>query len=198
MITVKLYGNLGKEFGKIHNYKIKSPNEAIRALCANFSGFEKHLLDDKYIGYKIYVDNEDRSDIEELSYPADTTIKIVPVLQGAGGNNIGRIVLGAALITAAILLSPYTGGTTLGLIAQIGVTAMTAIGTSLVLSGISGLLYSPSSKPVQSIDSQNQITSTYFNGPINLAAQGNPVPLVYGRMRVGSQVISAGLLTYKE
>lgn len=32
-----------------------------------------------------------------------------------------------------------------------------------------------------------------FNGPVNTAEQGQPVPIIVGRMRVGSVVISAGL-----
>ncbi len=37
------------------------------------------------------------------------------------------------------------------------------------------------------------LPSYTFNGPINTTAQGNPVPLGYGRMIVGSAVISAGI-----
>ena len=32
-----------------------------------------------------------------------------------------------------------------------------------------------------------------FDGPLNTTAQGNPVPLAYGKILAGSQVISAGL-----
>jgi predicted phage tail protein len=35
--------------------------------------------------------------------------------------------------------------------------------------------------------------SYVFNGAVNTQAQGNPVPLLYGRMIVGSAVISAGI-----
>ena len=33
-----------------------------------------------------------------------------------------------------------------------------------------------------------------FDGPVNTAAQGNPVPVCYGRLIVGSQVVSAGMM----
>ena len=32
-----------------------------------------------------------------------------------------------------------------------------------------------------------------FNGPVNTTAQGNPVPVIYGEMIVGSATISAGI-----
>ena len=35
--------------------------------------------------------------------------------------------------------------------------------------------------------------STYFDGAVNTMAQGHPVPLGYGKLMVGSAVISAGL-----
>ncbi|MCS6474475.1 tail assembly protein, partial [Burkholderia thailandensis] len=38
-------------------------------------------------------------------------------------------------------------------------------------------------------------TSYYFNGPVNSAAQGEPLPLVYGEMIVGSKVVSSGIYT---
>ena len=36
-------------------------------------------------------------------------------------------------------------------------------------------------------------TRYHFNGVVNTTAQGNPVPLGYGRMIVGSAVVSAGI-----
>jgi len=39
-----------------------------------------------------------------------------------------------------------------------------------------------------------QVASSYvFNGAVNTTAQGHPVPVGYGRMIVGSAVISAGI-----
>ncbi len=38
-----------------------------------------------------------------------------------------------------------------------------------------------------------QKTSHLFDRPINVTEQGGPVPLVYGRFRVGSTIVSAGI-----
>lgn len=221
MKTVKLYGHLGKQFGKIHKYDVRTPAEAIRALRANYKDFDKAILNEKYAGYKVIVGNENRSATEQLYYPADDTIKIVPIVLGAGGGggNWGMIALGVVLIAAAIITFQYefipagaavAGGTGTAAVAAEGATislaayssvaayaaqAALVVGASLVMSGISNLLYSPTTPAAR--DAENQITSTYFNGAVNLTTQGNPVPLAYGQLRVGSQVISAGLLTYK-
>ncbi|HCW20974.1 MAG TPA: phage tail protein, partial [Achromobacter sp.] len=42
-------------------------------------------------------------------------------------------------------------------------------------------------------DSPDNGASYNFNGPVNTSAQGIPVPVLYGRMIVGSAVISAGI-----
>lgn len=210
MKTVKLYGHLGKQFGKVHIYDVRTPVEAIRALKANFKGFESALLDNKYAGYKIIIGNEDRSTTEQLYYPADDTIKIIPVVAGAGGDggSIGMIIVGVVLVAAAIITQQYyvlpaiaeatAAGTTVATavtVAGYAATAAMVVGASLVMTGVSNLLYSPNTPA--SRDAEEQITSTYFNGAVNLTTQGNPVPLAYGKIRVGSQVVSAGLLTYK-
>lgn len=225
MRTVKLYGHLGKQFGKLHAYEIRTPAEAIKALRANYPGFDKALLDDNYIGYKVLVGKDNRSETEKLMYPADGEIKIIPIIKGAGGNgsNWGMIALGVVLVAVAIA-APYlaaayapavagagagtAGAAAGGAAGAAGAAAGTAatvanvvnavgmaVGMSLMMSGIAGLLFSPSAPTA--MDAEEQITSTYFNGSVNLTTQGNPVPLIYGKLRVGSQVVSAGLLTYK-
>jgi predicted phage tail protein len=91
-------------------------------------------------------------------------------------------------------------------------TVTSAIGAALILSGTSQLL-SPAisdapgtfgsiegANRFASIDSRNNEpadnrTSYIFNGAVNVTAQGAPVPICYGRMRVGSVVISAGVTT---
>lgn len=42
-------------------------------------------------------------------------------------------------------------------------------------------------------EANNQAPSFLFNGPTNSSTQGFPVPVVIGRCRVGSVVVSAGL-----
>ena len=68
----------------------------------------------------------------------------------------------------------------------------------MVLGGVVQLL-----SPQQSYDSASSVSpenkpSYNFNGPVNTTAQGHPVPLCYGRMIVGSAVISAGLETRQQ
>lgn len=54
-------------------------------------------------------------------------------------------------------------------------------------------LISPQMKGLSAKDSAENKPSYNFNGAVNTTAQGNPVPLGYGRMIIGSAVISAGI-----
>jgi len=182
MITVLLYGHLAKKFGKYHKYDIRTPKDAIAALRANYKDFAATVVSEKIPGYRVIVDNEGR-DIEGMQYPAQKTIKIVPVVSGAR-NGIGQIIAGVVLIAVA-WWNPYGWG-------ALATQAVGSIGTSLVLGGISQML-APSPTSPGTPEAADRKQSYGFDGAVNTTAQGNPVPLCYGKMIVGSQVISAGL-----
>lgn len=214
MKTVKLYGHLGKKFGKVHKFDVSTPAEAVRALKANFPDFTAHVLKYNKPGYKVLIGSENRSDPELIQYPAENDIKIIPVIQGSGGD-WGMVIVGVVLIAAAVA-TPYLAaayleagiavgaggiagavetGLAIATVADIAATGLMAVGTALTLGGVSSLLFSPSTPTAVQSSAADQISSTHFNGAINLSQQGNPVPLAYGRVRVGSQVVSASIIT---
>ena len=222
MKRVILRGELGKLFGRVHSFDLNTPAEAIRALCANFEGFQQELCaaGQRGIGYMVQIGKDAMESLDDIDNPTGRmeAISITPVLQGAGGG-AGKIFAGIGLIAAAIVLGPIgaaiglTGGATFA--AGTGVaTAIGFIGASLVLSGTAQLLSptisdnpgtfgatSPTRQRARDsfTPENNEIAdnraSYIFNGAVNLTAQGNPVPLLYGRMRAGSVVVSAGLST---
>ena len=66
------------------------------------------------------------------------------------------------------------------------------IGASLVLGGISQLLV-PVPKVSGPQERPENKPSYLFNGAVNTTEQGQPIPLLYGELIVGSAVVSAGL-----
>lgn len=210
---VKVYGPLAKFVGqRSFLAEINSAGEAVRMLLANFPGLQRHMADQHY---KVIVDGYE-SALEEIHYPASQTIKIVPVLGGAGGP-VGRIITGVALVAGALLLGPSAaiGGAGLfgatfgaGIIGGVAATAIGGIGVALALGGVAQLL-SPTPQLAQigpaSVNpgaGRNTTTegteldpqeSYSFSGIQNVSRQGVPVPLVYGETIVGSVVISAGI-----
>lgn len=180
--TVLLYGFLRKQFGKRHEFDLDRPAQAISALRANYPGFAAALTGHA-AGYRVVLDDEPVSAEERLLYPFTVRrMKIVPVIAGASG--VGRILTGIALIA----LAPLTGGTSLAFLG----TALTGIGTSLVLGGISELLFKPPKNDGPK-EAAEDTPSYVFNGPVNTLAQGQCVPVLYGRMIVGGATVSLGL-----
>ena len=210
---VRLYGPLAKFIGQRKFLaEISSAGEAIRMLLANFPGLERHMADQHY---KVIVDNYE-TDLDEIHYPASQVIKIVPVLGGAGGG-VGKILAGVALVAAAIVLGPASGGflglgmglsgAGMGIVGSSVAILAGTIGTSLILGGVAQLL-SPTPQlgqigpASQSLGGRNTTTegtemdpqeSYSFSGIQNTSRQGTPVPVVYGETIVGSVVISAGI-----
>lgn len=193
MITVRLYGHLGRQFGRQHRLDVRSPREAVRALCANFPGFRAHMLRHSEPGYHVRVGSEFR-DETGFAYPAAEEIRIIPAVGGAGA--VGRVILGATIMyltmgQGAPLLSWAIGTGSSAIIT--GVAAAGNVGMALVMGGVGSLLF-PAPKP-QSVESPDNKPSYSFDGPVNTVSQGNPVPICYGRLIVGSQIVSAGLET---
>jgi predicted phage tail protein len=214
MREVRLYGALAKFVGERRFVaEISSAGEAIRMLLANFPGLEQHMAERHY---KVIVDNYE-SDLDQLNYPASQTIKIVPALGGAG-SSVGKILTGVALVAAAIVLGPVSGGfmglgmglsgAGMGIVGGSVAVLAGTIGTSLILGGVAQLLsptpqigdFGPAS--LNGGRGRNQTTqateldpqeSYSFSGIQNTSRQGTPVPVVYGETIVGSVVISAGI-----
>ena len=175
MREIRLYGELGKKFGKSFHLDVRNTREAITALKAVVKGFSQYLQQHSAEGFHIFIDKQD-IDKTELDYPVGTreVIKIVPVVGGSGG--LFKVIIGIALVVA------------------LWNTAYVAIGWSLIAGGISEILFAPPvpNSPTQQEQVENK-PSYVFDGPVNTTAQGHCVPVAYGRLRVGSQVISAGL-----
>jgi predicted phage tail protein len=198
MKTIVLHGQLGKEFGKKHKMDVKTAAEAVRALIANFPAIERFLLERKEFGYRVKVGREVVKKADDLANPiGGGTISFTPVIVGAGGS-FGQILLGAAIIGAAF----FTGGASLaasGFLAG-GITTTffggiaLAFGASLIVGGVTSML-APKPKTMEPGNRPENKPSYNFNGPVNTIAQGNPVPVGYGRMIVGGAVISAGITT---
>jgi predicted phage tail protein len=117
----------------------------------------------------------------------DTEVRITPVVAGAKNGGLFQIVLGAALI--AISLIPAVAAFSAPLAA-----GMLSAGIGLAVGGVAQLLTkTPSTSASSSAD--NGTANNYFSSLENVVGQGQPVPLLYGRLRVGSHVISQGINT---
>ena len=210
MKVVKVYGALRKRLGQCRfEFDVTTPAQAIKALCVNFPGLEKWLIDSEKdgVGYRVAVSKEKATEenVAPLLLPfSDREVfSITPVVAGAGRGTTA-ILLGTALIATALI----SGGATLGLTgftasasasAFAGAAAAAAgnLGIGLVLTGVAQVL-SPQPSLDSTIDEAVQLESFSFSNVVNTSRQGLPVPIAYGRVFVGSAVISSNLDVVQE
>jgi len=212
MKVVKVYGALRKYLGQCRfQFEADTPAQAIKALCVNFPGLDKWLLDSEQDGvsYRVTIGKEKiaADDLSPLVMPWSErqVFSITPVIAGAGRTG-AMIGIGIGLIAFAVLTAGagaavfgiagagggiFAGSFTLGIVAA---NAIGAIGVSLVLGGVAQLI-----SPQQTYSSAERgkdaarFESFTFSGITNTVQQGLPVPICYGRAFIGSAVISSGL-----
>lgn len=190
MINIELYGPLGKIFGKSHNRLVSSKSEAIHSICKTVDGFERYLNTSKSRGltYAIY-EGKKNIGVNDLDFPiTDDVIRIVPVVIGSKKAGLLQTVLGAVLVAVGALGATFGqawGGAAWG-------PAAMKIGAAMMLGGVVQML-SPQPAGLASKQNADNRASYAFGGVTNTAAQGYPVPLLYGRRRIGGAVISAGI-----
>lgn len=197
---VRLYGPLRARFGRSHWLAVDSPAEAVQALCCLFDGFRQAVLGHTGPGYRVMVGEGTKTDArteETLTVSAGSArvIRIAPVIHGNKKGGLGMILAGIALMVVAPYLGSVVGaalGGTAGLVVGSAVIgASVAIGKAMILGGVVQLL-SPQRK---GSGNQDKESSYNFAGPVNVSEPGGPVPVIIGRMMVGSLVVSAGIST---
>jgi len=213
MKVIKVYGALRKFLGGRcrFEFEVDTPAQALKALCVNFPGLDKWLMDRETegTGFRVTV-GRDKITTEApeglaLPWSEREAFSITPVICGAG-EGAGQIFAGIGLIALSFLLpgaglfgatslfgaTAATAGTA-GVLTTIG-TAISGIGASLVLGGVAQMISPQTSMGgLTSGREAARLESFTFSGIVNTSKQGLPVPVAYGRVFVGSAVISSGL-----
>lgn len=182
LTTIILDGEMGKLFGREHRLNIKSPNQALRLININQGGLLEWIKGnaDKFNAYRIVCEYFDgrKEEVSEQTYMMRRanvkTIRFTPVMAGAGGNGVFQTIIGVTLIVVGVV---------------IGNPFVTQVGIAMALGGVSQML-APKPKSNKA-DEVGKTDSHYFSGAKNNTDQGQPVPLIYGRIRAGAQAISA-------
>lgn len=185
MTRIELGGALGKVFGRTHDRLIRTTAEAINALSKTICGFEQYLNTSKNRGLTYAVFKGKRNiGKDDLGFPVTgEVIRIIPVVIGSKKAGLLQTVLGAVLVVVGAL------GATIG---QAWGPAAMKIGAAMMLGGVVQMLSPQPAGLASKQDAENR-ASYAFGGVTNTAAQGNPVPLLYGRRRIGGAIISAGI-----
>ena len=181
--TIKLYGVLGKKFGKEFHLAVESTREAVKALSVQVPGFEQFMLTahEQGLAFAVFQDDENISEDQIDFETGAKVIKIVPKVIGAGGNGIFQVVLGAILIAASFI--PGIG--------QAAQVALIGAGAGMAMGGVASMLM-PKIDNTQDQNQDGNRANKGFGGAVTTVAQGNPVPILYGQREVGGFIVNAG------
>ena len=181
--TIRLLGAAGRKFGREFKVAVKSPAEAFRALCALCPDLRAWVLEqhEKGVAWRVVIKDRKGLSADQLQWETgNEVITFSPIIRGSGGESSGifQIVLGVALIAAAIII-PFgvaSGGLGLGL-----------LGGSLVLGGVAELITPTPVTPKQAEtgeQSLEELNSALFTRAGGNGDQAEVVPVLYGRRLV--------------
>jgi len=194
--NVYLEGELGAKFGAHCYINAPTVSDALKLINVNNIGFRQYLIEchEKGIGFAVDVAQNEIEYEDELLLPLNEgDITITPVPEGGGGGF--KKILAAVVIIATIYFAPVLGtaagsfmgtaGTAFSLAGMSGFAlAGLAVATSLAMAGLTEMM-----APDPSVDA-DQEQSYLFNGNEQNIISGDPVPVLYGKLRVPGQPVN--------
>ena len=183
--TIKLYGVLGKKFGKEFHLAVESTREAVKALSVQVPGFEQFMLTahEQGLAFAVFQDDENISEDQIDFETGAKVIKIVPKVIGAGGNGILQTILGAVMVVVGVVMLYIPG-------AQPFAASVIGAGIGMMVGGIAQMMMPKMDEGDQNQDGNR--ANKGFGGAVTTIAQGNPVPILYGQREVGGFIVNAG------
>lgn len=179
---VRLYGWLGKKYGRVHRVAVSTPREAAQALAVILPGFQKDVIEHRE-GFHVFVgalskESNIGEDALDCLIGKSEAVCIVPVVQGAK-SSVLQVVFGAVLFVAGFFVPGLWG------------TALLIGGAAIALGGVVQMLMPGQEQPSNANDSR--LSSFAFGSVANVTEQGVAIPVVYGEVIAGSVVTSQGL-----
>lgn len=182
MVNVRFYGSL-KQFGTEFRLDCKTPAEVVQALTSQIPKLRQFIQKGLFtvrVGRE-YLDNRHLEQGLNQHLKDDATVHFTPVLKGSKKAGLFQTIVGAVMVVVGVFTS-WAGG-----------PALIAGGIGLMAGGVAQMLTKMPSMSTGKDAERKQSTS--FSNLSNMAAQGRPMPLAYGRIRVGSLIISQGVET---
>lgn len=152
--------------------------DAVEAVTSQIKGF----LPDIHTGRKkISVPGYDT--IEKLRGPSDDEdIYIMPAMTFGKEGGVIETILGVTLVVVSFFL----GGP------QISMLAMTLFSAGMLLS-TGGLMQMLTPQPQLNTGNEDRVRSKYLPSTQNTVKIGTPIPILYGRYRVGGHILSLNI-----
>ena len=179
MVNVRFYGSL-KQFGSEFRLDCKTPAEVVQALTSQIPKLRQFIQQGLFtvrVGRE-YLDNRYLEQGLNQHLKDDSTVHFTPVLKGSKKAGLFQTIVGAVMVVVGAVFQQYY---------------LVGAGIAMVAGGVAQMLTKMPPMPTSKDAERKQSTS--FSNLSNMAAQGRPMPLAYGRIRVGSLIISQGVET---
>ena len=190
---IHFHGIIGEKFGKCFNLAVNTPLEALKAIAYQIKGFREEFEKYDYQVVKGSLQKGWLLDEETVDISiANDEIHFIPHIAGSGGGGgIGKLITGVVLVGLA-----FTGvGAAFAGALGFSTTQLAVMGGVLALGGIAQMRAKTPKMNFTNMEPADRRASFVFRGAENTTEQGNAIPLVYGRLRVGSQVVAQGMDT---
>ena len=197
--NIYLEGELGSKFGSKMSYNAPTVADVMKLLDVNNEDFRPYLIQahEKGIGFYIDVAGERLEYDEEILLPLNEgDITITPVPAGSKGG-AGKLLAAIAFIAILYFTGGFAGfgaataptagyGYLVAAGGALNMTGMLAVGlaASLAMSGLAEMM-----APDPATDADQQ-SSYLFNGSEKNVIEGDPVPVLYGKLRIPGQPVS--------
>ena len=183
--TIHLHGILAEKFGEFFELSVQSAKEATHALSCQMPEFKLFMLQAEQNGmrFAVFVDDKNIGEDEIENVTGASVIHIVPKIMGAGGDAMGWLqVIGGAILVGVGVFVP-------------GMQWAIGAGVGMMVGGAASLLMPTPKFDAGSQDEDGNRANYGFGGAVTTVAQGNPVPILYGRRYIGGFICSAGIYT---
>ena len=173
MTRINLHGLIAFEYGSNFDINLRTPKDVIKALEIQCAGITNRFreLSKKRCNYQIIVDGKEINlmDLNAMKIKP-IEIDIVPFIHGA-----------------FFFLAPFFAAAVTWISGNLAlVAAIISVATAAI--SILTMPKPESQKPI-SVATRGSAGSFVFSNKVNAASQGVPVPVGYGRLLCGSQVI---------
>lgn len=191
---IYLQGDLALRFGESFSFHGESVQDALRCIYANRPEFKQYLIDchENNYFFELEVQNTEIDNPEEYFLPIVKGDIILSAIPAGSGSGFGKILAAAAMF--ALIFTPIGGSTLINTVFGSGTTAASVatnigigIATNLAMQGLAEIL-----APDPSVDVEEE--GYLFNGGERTVAEGLPIPVLYGELRVPGYPISFELM----
>lgn len=180
---IKLHGRLAKIFGNSFEFfNIKKPIDAVNAINTIHKNFKETIIADCKEGqnYELLVNKKSVDALSLQHKQKIEEIEIVPCIIGHGP--VAAMAVGVASVSFGA-----------GLTGAFASAFFISLGVGLIMAGVVYLMTPIPENEPREIEATVKTESFLFQSQNNVASQGSPVRLGYGRLRVGSQVIASSV-----